>query len=261
MMLVILAYSHDRAAYALAERWRAAGEDAGVLTCADLSRRGWLHRPGYPDAGRAVVDDRIVPTAEIRAVVVRMPAVAEAEVMHVHEQDRTYAVAEMQAFLLAWLTSLQCPVINRPTTCNLGGPIWHVSEWVMRARRLGVAVRPVAWRSSSSDAFVEMPRRLDASLRFVDIVGPRAFLVGGRAPGPADDAFAAAALMLARDAGVEVMRAYFDRTSDGAPVFVEAGLWVDLDAASIADALTEYCLGVVGARRDQRVAAGSVARA
>jgi hypothetical protein len=255
MMLVILAYSHDRSAYALVERWRAAGEDAGVLTCADLSRRGWLHRPGYPEAGRAVVDDRIVPTGDIRAVIVRMPAVGEGEVMHVHEADRAYAVAEMQAFLLAWLASLQCPVINPPTTCNLGGPAWHVSEWVLRARRLGLAVRPVAWRSASSDAFVEMPRRLDPGSRFIDVIGPRAFLAGGRAPRPADEAFARAALALARDAGVEVMRAYFECTPDGAPVFIEAGLWVDLDAAGIADALTERCLA------DRRAAAGSVARA
>ena len=151
-MVIILAYAHDRAAAALAARWRAAGEDAAVLTCADLSRRGWLHVPNDPSRGRVAIDGRIVATQTIRAVIVRMPVVSEVELAHLHPGDRSYAASEMQAFLLSWLSSLLCSVINRPTTCNLGGPAWHTSEWVLRAARVGLAVRPLAWSSTATTA-------------------------------------------------------------------------------------------------------------
>ena len=248
-MLVVLAYAHDQSARALVDRWRAAGEDAGVLTCADLSRPGWVFRPGDPANGRAVIEGRTVSSADIRAVIVRMPAIGEAELGHVHAQDRAYAASEMHAFLLAWLASLPCPVLNRPTPYNLGGPAWHTSEWVRRARRLGLAARSVVWNAAFvGDGAPDLPRRLDAHSRFVDVVGGRAFLVGGREPGPDDEALAAAALALARDAGVEVLRAYFEPAPDGPPVFLEAGLWIDITSNEIADALTERCLGFVHAR-------------
>src|SRR5262249_33875282 len=148
----------------------------------DLSLPGWRHMAGVA-AGHAVVDGQVIATSEIRAVITRIPAVGEAELAHVHEDDRRYAAAEMQAFLLAWLMSLKCPVLNRPTPSNLGGPSWSAAQWVQRARRLGLAAQPVRQRavytpgaSSGTDC------RVDANAVFVDVVGDRAFLVGGRSP-------------------------------------------------------------------------------
>ena len=256
-MVVVFAYSHDRAAAAIVERWRRAGEDAAVLTCADLSRRGWVHRPGDPAASRCVLDGRVVPTSELRAVIVRAPVISDGELTHVHAQDRAYAAAEMQAFMLAWLSSLTCAVINRPSIYNLGGPAWHSAEWIRRARNLGIAVRPLALRSTASASPQQLPR-VDAKSPYVDVVGPRAFRVGGRAAA-ADDPLAATALRLARDVGIEMMRVYFEDAEE--PTFVEAGMWIDLWSDNVADALTERCFGFVHARPSETRANEQVARA
>ena len=123
MMFVVLAYRHDVAARALVERWRAAGEQAALLTCADLTRRGWRYVAGNPAASYADVGGQVLATRDIRAVITRMPAVGEVELPHVHEDDRRYAAAEMQAFLLAWLCSLECPVTQSSFSVQPRGPM------------------------------------------------------------------------------------------------------------------------------------------
>lgn len=251
-MFVVLAYTHDAGARALVQRWRADGEEAALLTCADLSRAGWCYLAGAAP-GHAVIDGQVIATREIRAVITRIPAVGEAELAHVHEEDRRYAVAEMQAFLLAWLMSLDCPVLNRPSPSNLGGPLWSSAQWVQRARRLGLAARPVRQHvvytpgaSSGTDC------RVNANAIFVDVVGDRAFLVGGRLPGADEASLAEAAIALARDAGVELLRVYFEPSSDQTPVFLEASLWIDIAAETVAEALFDRCRGFVHAPRKSR---------
>ncbi len=251
-MFVVLAYGHDAGARALVQHWRAAGERAALLTCADLSRPGWRYVAGVA-LGEAVIDGQVIATHDIRAVISRIPAVGEAELTHVHEEDRRYAAAEMQAFLVAWLMSLECPVLNRPSPSNLGGPSWSVAQWVQRARRLGIATRPVRQRivytpGGSSGAEC----RVNANAVFVDVVGDRAFLVGGRSPGAAEASLAQAAIALARDAGVELLRVYFERGSEQAPVFLEAGLWIDVAAESVAEALIDRCRDFVRAPHEAR---------
>jgi hypothetical protein len=251
-MFVVLAYAHDTGARALVQHWRADGEDAALLTCADLSRPGWRHSGGVA-SGQAVIDGQLIATRDIRAVITRIPAVAEAELVHVHEDDRRYAAAEMQAFLLAWLMSLECPVLNRPTPSNLAGPSWSVPQWVRRARRLGLAARPVRQRLVYAPG---VPHgndcRIDPNAIFVDVVGERAFLVSGRPPRAREDALARAAIALTQNAGVELLRVYFEHGSEQRPVFVEAGLWIDIDAESIAEALIDRCRGFAHGPRESR---------
>jgi len=242
MMLVVLAYRYDSAAHALVQRWRAAGEQAVLLTCADLARPGWRYVAGNPAAGFADIDGQVIATSAIRAVVTRMPAVGETELGHVHEEDRSYAAAEIQAFLLAWLSSLECPVLNHPSPSNLGGPWWSLAQWVQRARHLGLAARPVTYRAVfEADDSPGKERRVDGSSIFVDVVGHRAFLAGGREPSDSEAALARAAVSLARDAGVELLRVYFEPGSEQTPVFLEADLWIDIAAASVAGAVAERC--------------------
>jgi hypothetical protein len=45
--------------------------------------------------------------------------------------------AEMNAFLVAWLTSLTCPIFNRPTATSLCGPAWSVEHWRIQVARCG----------------------------------------------------------------------------------------------------------------------------
>ena len=241
-MLVVLAYRHDAAARALVDRWRAAGERSALLTCEDFTRPGWVYVAGDPAAGSADIDGQVIATSEVRAVVVRIPAVGEGELAHVHQDDRSYAASEIQAFLLAWLSSLHCPVLNRPSPSNLGGPWWSLAQWVQRARRLGILARPVTERVVFvADASPVTERRVDGSAILVDVVGNRAFLAGGRDPAASEAALVEAAVSLARDAGVELLRVYFEPGSEQVPVFLEAGLWIDVAADRIASAVADRC--------------------
>jgi hypothetical protein len=52
--------------------------------------------------------------------------------------DRSYAMAEVNAFLVAWLSSLTCPVLNRPTATSLCGPGWSQTHWRIAAARARV---------------------------------------------------------------------------------------------------------------------------
>jgi hypothetical protein len=252
MMFVVLAYAHDAGARALVQRWCADGEDAALLTCVDLSRPGWRYTGGVAH-GQAVIDGQLIATREVRAVITRIPAVSEAELANVHEDDRRYAAAEMQAFLLAWLTSLECPVLNRPTPSNLGGPSWSVAQWVQTARRLGLAARPVRQRLVYAPGVpYGIDCRIDPSAVFVDVVGERAFLVSGRAPRAHEGWFVQAAIALARNAGAELLRVYFEHGSEQRPVFLEAALWIDIAAESVAEALIDRCRSLVHAPSESR---------
>lgn len=253
MTYVVLAYLNDVAARALVQRWRAAGEQAALLTCADLSRPRWRYVAGDLGAGRADVDGQLIATPAIRAVITRMPAVGEAELGHVHKDDRVYAAAEMQAFLLAWLSSLECPVLNRPSPSSLAGPSWSVAQWVQRALRLGLRARPVEQRAVFVKAAPSAAeRRLDGNSIFVDVIGKRAFLAGGREPRASEAPLVQAALALTWDAGVDMLRVYFEPGSEQRPVFLEVGLWVDVAAEAVAKALADRCRDLAEAAVESR---------
>jgi hypothetical protein len=63
--------------------------------------------------------------------------------------DREYAVMEMHAFLLSWLSSLKCVVINRPNPRSLGGAIRGPAEWLLLAGRAGLTARGMRFTSSA----------------------------------------------------------------------------------------------------------------
>jgi len=240
-VVVVLAYAHDTAARGLVARWRAAGVAAELMTCADLSRPGWRYLAGDPSAGRININGLVMPSAAIDAVVTRMPAVGEAELAHVHEEDRAYAASEMQAFLLAWLSALECPVLNRPSPANLAGPAWSRPEWARLARQIGLGARAVRHRAVYVPGAPQADTRFDPTLVPVDVVGERAFLAGGREPRGDESHVAQAALALARIAGVDIVRVHFEPQAEPGPVFVEVSFWVDVAAEPVGAAVLDRC--------------------
>jgi hypothetical protein len=106
LMLLVLASSADRAA----RHWAAVDADVCLLTPRDLACPGWTLANDVPVS--AVVSGARFTPAELDGVVCRLPAVGVDDVGWVHPDDRPYAVAELNAFLLAWLESLPCPVLN-----------------------------------------------------------------------------------------------------------------------------------------------------
>lgn len=230
-MLVVVASRSDSAAKALVERWT--DYDAALLTCDDLSCSGWRYAPDAPDKSRAVVSRTVVDAREITGILNCLPAVSEAELSHVAEEDRTYIAAEMNAFLVPWMYSLSCPVLNRPVPNCLVGPNWRTEEWILMAARLGISTRSIHHRVtcdevSSSEVVEECAE--------VIVVGDHCF-------GDVAQELRDAARQLAEAASVSLLSVYFTGPDSNAR-FLGTNLRPDLSQSNTSDAVLELLLGV-----------------
>ncbi len=133
-MLLVLASKWDEQAAQLVRSC----EDTRLLTPDDLSVAGWIFRSSCPEEGVAVAADECIPTREITGVYTRLPCVMPHELLQIAPSDRDYVAAEMHAFLVAWLSTLRCPVVNRPAPGYLAGPAWGPERWIWEAARHGV---------------------------------------------------------------------------------------------------------------------------
>ena len=229
-MIVVLASHRDCLARAFAAGLAA---DATLLTCADLSVKGWCYEPGG-QAGTLVADGKRVPAAEVDGVLTRLPAVFANELTAIAREDRSYVAAEMTAFLAAWLTELSCPVFNRPAPLCLMGPYLRPEKWVHLAAGLGIpvtqAVRSVPEVSPNGPGLA-VHQTTGASI-VVNVVGRRCV-------GDAPAAAGAAAVAIAEAAGVSLLRTVFAGPEAG-PAFVGADYQVDIGDPCVAAAIAKY---------------------
>jgi hypothetical protein len=234
-MIVILAHRWDQIPKALASRWGA--DDVGILTAQDLSVAGWRqHLHGHlngTSSGTAVVGQKLVPQNEIDGVLTLLPCVFEQELVETVPEDRRYVAGEMTAFLLFWLSRLECPVLNRPTTTCLSGPYWRREKWIHVAAQAGIPVQPVR-RHTVSPASVTEELAVPESAT-VTVVGECIF--GAIEPGLRRQARSLADL-----AGVELLTVRFSSPEPGA-CFVAADIFPDLSDNELADATLEYLRG------------------
>lgn len=222
-MLVVLASAGDRPARDLVARWQ--HRRAALLTPADLSVAGWSHLCDRPAAGTAIVSGRRVAVAEIAGVLVRLPAVGEAELLQIVARDRAYVAAEMTAFLAGWLQQLPCPVLNRPHPVCLCGSNWHALQWAQAAAREGCAIHPNAAILDTAAATAPPPNTVAATV------------VGSRVVGTVAPERQAIARHLARAAGVELLGVHFARDTSE---FVGVSLFPDVTSPEVTAALEIY---------------------
>ena len=227
-MIVIVASCLDQAARALAARPRT--DQVALLTCADLSVPGWRHYVAAVGTPAAVIGGREVALGEITAVAICLPSVSELELGHIVPADRAYVAAEMNAFLLSWLSELACPVVNRPSPTCLSGPYWRPEQWLHLAARIGLRVRPVNRRVTLAAG--SAPPDPDSAAVTVTVIGERCL-------GHDDPAIRDGARRLARAAGVEVLTVRVS-TPEPDAVFLGAEPWPDLTCEETAGLLVEY---------------------
>jgi hypothetical protein len=139
-VLLIVTNQYDRSTDALAGLW--GRSDTLVMRPSDLSMGGWRYRPGEAGTSRFVAAGSSVQAGDLDGVLTRMAGVFEGDLGHIEPADRTYVAAEMTALLLAWLSELPVPVINRPTATCLCGPLWSQEKWLRVASGLGIPVVP-----------------------------------------------------------------------------------------------------------------------
>jgi hypothetical protein len=196
-VIIVVASRHDP---------RARPYGAALLGCEDLSVPGWRFEVERPSDATAIVEGQAVPAASIRGVVTRRPFVLAAELLHVAEADREYVAAEETAFLFAWLSSLSCPVLNRPAGSSLSGPWWRHTRWMHEGKAAGFLLDDPRDRGPC-DAFD------------VHVAGPRCI-------GSSDERVTGAALRLARAAGVDWLRVSLANRAEG-PRLVSADAMLD----------------------------------
>jgi hypothetical protein len=197
-----------------------------VLSCDDLCREGWRYELDSPAAATAVVGGQKVSVGDIEGVITRLPGIPGEELDLIVGEDREYAAAEMTAFLAAWLSSLECPVLNRPSPTCLMGPNWRPEEWLNAAAATGIRIRP-------AERHVRLSRRYSPATFSTGLTGVT--LLGDRCLGAADEAQADALQRLAARAGVEFMAAYFDGSE-----LIAADLWPDISSQAVGQALVEF---------------------
>jgi hypothetical protein len=229
--IVVVAGEDDGVAHALAGRLP--GLDVRLLTPAVLSQPGWEFRPGREDGG-AVAGGARIATQDLGAVLVRLPWVREDDAYRLDPADRAYAAAEMSAFLLGWLSSLPCPVLNRPTTSCLAGPLWRSARWALAAASVGLAIEPVSCSAGTGER-----HRAPAPARPPVV----ATVVGERCLGVEDAALGDRLRDLARLAGADVLTVGLTSASADAR-FVAASPWPEVSD----DAVLHEVLALAGVR-------------
>lgn len=234
-MLLILASRFDDNAARLAQRWQ--DQDARVLTCQALSRRGWRFDPARPRCGALVLDEEPVAVDRLRGMLCLLPAVYPSELPHIEPGDREYVAAEMTAFLVAWLTSLPCPVLGRPTPLSLTGPLLRQEQWLREAARAGLPVQPRLRR-------LPAPGRLpigapagppdEAPATAVALVAGQPVPAPNDSPPPASITTALAAMACA--VGATLLTAHFGQGASSM-TFTGATTSVDVQLPEVADAM------------------------
>ena len=141
-MIIILASRFDKFAKDLISKWKE-HDDALLLTSEDLSRSGWRYWPNNPEQSVAVISDKEIAVKEITGVLTRLPYIYEQELTHIVASDRQYVADEMMAFLVSWLSTLRCPVLNYPSVFCLTGPNWRHEKWLHTAAKIGIPIRPI----------------------------------------------------------------------------------------------------------------------
>jgi hypothetical protein len=227
-VIVILASRHDQAARSLADRWAVQG--AALLTAQDLSVPGWIFHTPARESGQAVAGGRVLTNQQITGVLTRLAGVDPGELDHVAPEDAAYVASEMTAFLLAWLSTLECPLLNRPAPECLCGPAWRAERWIRLAAGLGIPVQSL--RRDSRD---------DAATAF-ELSSAAVTVVGDRCLGSVDSSLADHARRLAAAAGVGFVEVQFTSPARGGR-FVRVNLCPDISTDDVAAVVFEYFAG------------------
>ena len=179
-----------------------------------------------------MVGGQTIATDQIRGVLTRLPAVTETEIPHIVPSDRAYVAAEMTAFLSGWLTSLKCPLLNRPTATFLLGPDWSAQGWILAASQLGISVQPL-----DQEVRLGLPAAAQKTTGEIAVT-----VIGDRTLGDADSHLHTQAKRLAAFAKVNLLTARFSRDTATAAL-VGVDLWADITQPAIATAIWNYLTG------------------
>jgi hypothetical protein len=217
-MIVVVASGYDVRALRIVKHW--GPQCAAILSAEDLCMPGWVLRVPLGPPVTAVIGGRTVPAEEIRGILTLRPCVFPEELQNIQSVHRKYVAAELNAFLLAWLTAQSCPVLNRPTSCCLTGPDWRPEQWTRAAASLGIPAQ-TRRRIPSENAVPNAEEALE-----VMVVGEHCF-------GHEDPILRDRSLKLAQAADVELLLVRFSEGSR----FLSASVWLPFADTAVLEAV------------------------
>jgi hypothetical protein len=192
---------------------------------------------GAKEPSFGVADGRRFDSGQISGVLVRLPRISAEDLPQIEAADREYVATEMTAFLAAWLSSLHCPVLNRPVPACLFGPNWRPEHWVRLAAQLGLPVRPMRRDVPSTTAHSKTAKEIGVTL---SVVGNRCF-------GVAEEKLKRNARRLAQAAEVDLLTVRFDGPHGGS-LFLDADPSPNLSRLDAMEAVLELLTAGPGGR-------------
>jgi hypothetical protein len=185
-----------------------------TLTAKDLSSSGWYYDDSDEKNSRCVIGSEILVENDIDGVITRLPTITEDQLPHIIADDRAYLASEMTAFLLAWLSSLSCPMLNRPTANCLSGPYRRPEQWAHCASKMGLPVVEHVQSVNHGARNISSPSEGPATV----------VVIGDRYVGDVHPRLASCAGKIARASGVDFLAVDFTHQGQDAR-FIGAGLW------------------------------------
>jgi hypothetical protein len=176
------------------------------------------------------VDGERFLVRELAGVLTRLPTIFPQELIEVTPQDRSYVAAEINAFLVAWLSALPIPVLNRATPACLSGPNWRHEQWVYAAAKAGIPITP-ARRSVPGIPYSALAPASDPPIVIT--------VVGKKCVGPPDSILRAFARKLAIASSTELLSVRFSGRSRHA-TFLSASTVPDVASKEIEGAVLEH---------------------
>ena len=233
-MVLVVANVGDAVASVFARRY--ARQGVRLLRPGDLSRLGWRYELGdHTGPSRIVAAGRVRRETQLAGVITRLVSVMPADLPHIESADRVYVAQEMQAFLLAWLHRLPCPVLNRPSPACLAGEWWSPQTWIHKASRLGIPVARSEWYVRRGRRTKEV-QSVTEEFSTVSIT-----VVGSQIIGNAHSRVLQDARKLAQAADLDMVTLRFS-SPDSDAKFLDAGLRPNLMDRTIAAAVMRHVM-------------------
>lgn len=153
-MFLILSHFHDETASSVANvlASRHGAQSVKTIPAEQLAAQvGWSHRHGKAgvETNLRLSDSDTVSSHQISVVFNRVRHVPVPHFESSSKADRDYAAAEIHALVLSWLSSVNCPVVNRASVRGLGGANRSLAEWLLLAGRAGLPTRRLRFTTNS----------------------------------------------------------------------------------------------------------------
>jgi hypothetical protein len=155
MWLVLAEAGDEAAAWAAEGLWRRGLRPLRLLTGYELSAGTiWEHRLDAAGVRTRLQlrDGTEVVDTDLRGVLNRLTG-RYVPPSPVCAEDADYAACEYNALLLSWLTSLPCPVLNRPGPVGMAAGNRSPMQWRREAQRVGLPPAPPDECSMSHTVF------------------------------------------------------------------------------------------------------------